>query len=433
MSNSVTDLEIEDVLSSIRRLVTQGDRGPVRQASSADRGADRLMLTPALRVGEQAEEEDHTAPLDLTAFRARRAEGARDAVEELSASETASDARGESDDDVEAPVDLTPENAVEDEPDTAADVDALLSRLTAESPAPAEVEDEETAPQLESNAAASIAALLGRVAETEDAFEAEPSPQAEEDRLVEDAPLGLAEMPDADEVLDAEVASFAAEERDSTGDAVEVDYAPGPSTRAHRAALESTIAELEAAVTDEPSFEPDGSERRPVMDWAEAEASTASFFTSRLRRDAPAPARPNSVDDTPDMAADDTAPEAPMAVDVTEAEALSDGGSASDAVTVGPWPMRDAEATEEPVAEAEETALEITEPAPMLPETRPVDPAPMSDADAMPIDEDAIRRIVAEVLREELAGELGTRITGNVRRLVRREVTRALSPGGMAD
>lgn len=42
------------------------------------------------------------------------------------------------------------------------------------------------------------------------------------------------------------------------------------------------------------------------------------------------------------------------------------------------------------------------------------------------IDEDALRAAVVRILREELAGEMGERITRNVRKLVRREINRVL-------
>ena len=42
------------------------------------------------------------------------------------------------------------------------------------------------------------------------------------------------------------------------------------------------------------------------------------------------------------------------------------------------------------------------------------------------IDEDVLRPIVAKLIREELQGELGERITRNVRKLVRREILRAV-------
>ena len=43
------------------------------------------------------------------------------------------------------------------------------------------------------------------------------------------------------------------------------------------------------------------------------------------------------------------------------------------------------------------------------------------------VDEDFLRDIVAEIVREELQGDLGARITRNVRKLVRREIHRALA------
>jgi hypothetical protein len=43
------------------------------------------------------------------------------------------------------------------------------------------------------------------------------------------------------------------------------------------------------------------------------------------------------------------------------------------------------------------------------------------------LDEETLRRIVAEVVREELQGELGERITRNIRKLVRREIRLVLA------
>lgn len=44
----------------------------------------------------------------------------------------------------------------------------------------------------------------------------------------------------------------------------------------------------------------------------------------------------------------------------------------------------------------------------------------------LPLNEDALRRLVADIVRTELQGALGERITRNVRKLVRREIHRAL-------
>jgi len=43
------------------------------------------------------------------------------------------------------------------------------------------------------------------------------------------------------------------------------------------------------------------------------------------------------------------------------------------------------------------------------------------------LDEAALRALVSEIIRKELQGTLGERITRNVRKLVRREIQRALS------
>lgn len=50
-----------------------------------------------------------------------------------------------------------------------------------------------------------------------------------------------------------------------------------------------------------------------------------------------------------------------------------------------------------------------------------------NEADALVLDEAMLRELVAEILREELQGRLGERITLNVRKLVRREINRALA------
>lgn len=49
----------------------------------------------------------------------------------------------------------------------------------------------------------------------------------------------------------------------------------------------------------------------------------------------------------------------------------------------------------------------------------------------MVIDEAALREMVARMVREELQGVVGERITHNVRRMVRREIARALSLKGL--
>ena len=43
------------------------------------------------------------------------------------------------------------------------------------------------------------------------------------------------------------------------------------------------------------------------------------------------------------------------------------------------------------------------------------------------MDEESLRELVADIVRQELQGALGERITRNVRKLVRREIHRALT------
>ena len=54
------------------------------------------------------------------------------------------------------------------------------------------------------------------------------------------------------------------------------------------------------------------------------------------------------------------------------------------------------------------------------------------DDDRMPLDEAFIREIVRDVLREELQGAMGERVTRNLRKLIRAEIARALTARGIA-
>lgn len=127
-----------------------------------------------------------------------------------------------------------------------------------------------------------------------------------------------------------------------------------PATRADRAGLEETIAELEAAVTAQPDeWEADEGENLDAAAWA------ASAFQLHAVSDAAEDAA-LSKEDTPDTPVPDDMP-------------LQ--GSASG---------------------------------------------------TLPVDDDALRAIVVAILREELSGDMGERMTRNVRKLVRREINRVL-------
>ena len=91
------------------------------------------------------------------------------------------------------------------------------------------------------------------------------------------------------------------------------------------------------------------------------------------------------------------------------------------------------EVMETPRAEAEAEVVSITADRPAEPASAEPGVGTMAtefvDADGMPLavlDEHALHEIVRQTLRAELQGELGERITRNVRKLVRAEINRAL-------
>jgi hypothetical protein len=79
----------------------------------------------------------------------------------------------------------------------------------------------------------------------------------------------------------------------------------------------------------------------------------------------------------------------------------------------------------EPVAVGAEPV--VAEPVAEMPSAEEAVTAPeVSATEADMFDEDALREIVRDVLREELQGEFGERITRNVRKMVRAELAKAL-------
>ena len=63
--------------------------------------------------------------------------------------------------------------------------------------------------------------------------------------------------------------------------------------------------------------------------------------------------------------------------------------------------------------------------APPLPEQGAASLQP--EDEAMLFNEDVLRELVRDILREELAGKMGERITRNIRKLVRAEIARSLA------
>ena len=194
-----------------------------------------------------------------------------------------------------------------------------------------------------------------------------------------------------------------------TGPAVDDATAPenaGPATDAAGAVpgtLESTIAELEAAVGAGPDV------------WEVEGDAPPPFVSGRVQLSlTPTPEAAPPV--TPDHPADSgEGDEAPM---MTDAPALPAPDNVHPFVAPPPAPTPapvEAETAADP-APADEATQETTD-----------DPGLLAEDATAILDEAALRELVAQILREELQGVLGQRITRNVRKMVRAEIAQALA------
>lgn len=389
MSDPVSNAEIEDVLSSIRRLVSDDNRSETRHASgeSAEVGAqpDRLVLTPALRVadddgageegagdtGEPPAEPLRLEPEDLSEQDENG--GEKPEPEESAVAVDAEDSESE-------PDHVTSDNFMFDDADGKTgenqppwqNPDATLYEAAEQAGADTEVEPghEDPGNDREPVAAPTETGETGEGA-TEDV---ESSVSADDD----EAPVAMFFRSSRDEGYEEDQAPV-----EWQAPPLEMDHPAGPETDADPVeegpsdpvTLSAKIEALEAAIARrKDQWEPDG---------VSADDNNA------------APMEPLQWED---HVAEDAAP-----------------------------------APHDPEAPPQETAPEqsATEPEPALevgtaaPE--PEDGPDLPSLEETVIDEESLRELVADIVREELQGALGERITRNVRKLVRREIHRALT------
>lgn len=310
MTKADSQRDIENVLSSIRRLVSQDVRGDVSGPNSA-RDPGLLVLTPAHLVNET---EQPSAAVDITP--------------------AASDTRPSK---IAPPQDWEPDfddSAVDHWPQDGAGLEASF-----------QVGDELS--RLEDT----IARLEAEVTQSEADFESETG-----DRFSPDGVSPLAELPE------------------------EFD----PSSLS--ASVAEAASDREAAPEDE-LIDPD-----------------------LLRADWEQTARPDP--DWPGLDAVEAAPSEPRRLHLSDAEE---------------WHQAPPKRPSSYERTREEIALEVS--FPEADNFTVVDFEARQDAAldfALPIDEDALQALVRDLIRQELQGELGARITRNLRKLVRREVQRAL-------
>ncbi len=385
MSKPVTNEEVEDVLSSIRRLVSEdrrplaGLRNPAPQQSAEpteqarDAAADRLVLTPALRVAEPTREADaEPAPLDLGSV----------------ARQTWSDPEGERS--------ATPDQR---EAKDAPEIDALVqSTLDAQDALADEHGDygDESYWEVDDDDRMLDDGLTGHADDSEDFDAVGPLDLYETPAQRDDAPTA------------AQMAPASAEEEGASPED-ETAAGPGAQLAANPRVLPLTakIAALEAAVDkSKQEFEPDGGEDGalagsdvPAMAWEDDTELDARGAPLRETEE-----RPLSAKEI-DLLGD---------IDNFDFSMIGKGDAAAKLETEKP-------AAEGPVAE---------KPAAEKPGAEHARVAPIGSAfggDEQLMDEEALRDLVSEIVRAELQGALGERITRNVRKLVRREIHRALT------
>ncbi len=381
MSKPVTNEEVEDVLSSIRRLVSEDKRplAGLRSTPSASAGGlsqkgsaglqDKLVLTPALRVAEAPATPDEEGPLNLGRV-ARQTWNVADAEVDTPSTEpdtppeeSVHEAQGSLDDMAsQAPFsDADWQGDVDDDADfDALDAlvqDALAEGLAQDDAAKAHVDtqaDENTSSDSNGEAEWRDVALMHGDDFDED--ENDTDPQA------------------GDENDPSEVADHEADDADGTAPEAGYDAAAEPSDARMDATLQRNEADFDATV--------------PLT----AKIAALETAIGAIRQDW-----------EPDGAGTDDYAAAPAAAMAWEDDVELDGTGS---------PLNEPEI--EP--EEEQTASASPQPA----------SAGLAGDDSL-MDEEALRDLVSEIVRAELQGALGERITRNVRKLVRREIHRALT------
>lgn len=432
MSDPMTNTDVEDVLASIRRLVS--DNGRPGSASVQQPPSDRLVLTPSLRVpeGEDADEVGFEDEIEIEAD-----EAIADAFDDQ---DGADDLQG-TDDDALSTFAETAFRTSRPAPDRMnvrengfmpADDSAVVAKLSADLSArgvPDAAMPEQEAPPNDPMTVSDDTIDGGDATATSDPEEGTLSADASGSSIVPEdwaSEVDHLDAPDGEEMdepggpLDTEAydneEGLEDEEHTTSASDVEVEDLPEDPLAPVEKSLSEKIAALETLVgARRDQFEPDdpgtdayaGTEP-PAMEWEDtepdAEAATAEM-SGELVDDA---AQPGTVEDIAQQIAQD-AVEDIIAGQVQPAQDLPEPDVSQNT-------QSDAEGAEE---------KDLATPHHAAPDTTRAMLFGSSDDDIL--DEDALRELISDIVREELQGALGERITRNVRKLVRREIHRALA------
>jgi len=410
MSEPVKNAEVEDVLSSIRRLVSE-DKRPLQTPqieNEAETFTDRLVLTPALRVAEPKTPQVQNNPQDAQQYGADSDadSNADNGADDLDAvlSSTFEDSAGEE-------PDTAPDNAPSGQDQPTADVaddpsedyaddpynfaddtdndgeadDALLLTNPAMTWTQAASSDnihdvQQGQDAAENTLSAKIAALETAIGDISDEWEPDDAGQ---DAYAGSEPETMAWEDDLTDTASSDTDTDTGTVAELAVDQPLVDEATSPSGQtidAKAGDLDAGRPDLDAlyAVNDAPAAVSDGHEDGHEVG---QETAVEDQHESALKE--------NSVDDGAVSGSE-------------EADGWADG------------PNQHADAEDTPDA-SDRTA------------TADASAAFAIAADDQLLDEDTLREMISEIVQQELQGALGARITRNVRRLVRREIHRALT------
>lgn len=470
MSDAVKTPDIEDVLSSIRRLVAEEGWTPGKRPNppvAADSG--RLVLTPSLRVAQSDADSpvtgaDQGTDPDRLPGKSNRGHGltSRDGADADEASELADEirfrlsrrmfradpkpSRAQESSGVkpvsEANIDASPET------DTPAPLTQHLADNLADDPEAIQ----DSAWELEESSLTPD----NRAPVTADDGEGAPSVQ-DKDQVADPA-----NTPDAPNAKGAEDGKDGTEDGgrerpwripDMTLQEAAADPVDDPDTdlenEEHSEAQASTaLSDAESVDKADPEPTSEISATAPVSDEPAALAETTEQATEDVTA-APAPAgpveepvQPTSLDQPSEgsktaqlqnradsLGAKIKALEAAIAhrQDQWEPDGNAGDDYAGTPIRTIPWQDHDpVEPSDTPADDSTAPDAAIAEPSVAEEDSRAGAADVLSENEAV-LDEAALRDLVADIVRQELQGALGERITRNVRKLVRREIHRAIT------
>ncbi|MFA8384577.1 MAG: hypothetical protein ACEPO2_03080 [Pelagibaca sp.] len=369
MSDPVTNVEIEDVLSSIRRLVAEEVRAtPVARRREKP---GRLVLTAAQRVKDDAPEPQRASgPVLLT----------QPVVPGIPQGERAID---------EIPG------------------DARLAEFGKVEGAFPDIDELDKA---EESSERADYAHEHDVAEDEMQSEAvDDTSRSELNRLIEkevSAALSLSEADDKNALSDEP--DWTDELSDDDWQDIDEEQSDDPKSRADEDAPETAPDPSDASdwVDPEAKHHKDPAPVQSPPQTLEDKVAALGRLVARGNEDFEEERDRPDADDLSSVSEPMTWPEAPYE-DVEEA-AVETGTNVLHAQDA--WPQAQAYSAPEEDEPTPTGAVQVRD----------------DDASALEIDEETLRQMVVDIVRQELQGALGERITRNVRKLVRREIHRML-------